>query len=116
MPRRPAPSAPQSEEHPPEGGHDDRVLRLFELLGRRWALRVLWELHDGPLGFRALQARGGGISASVLARRLADLVTAGVLEQNTERHYALSTDGRALVRILTELERWAAQRTSTGDM
>lgn len=87
------------------------MLHVFELLGRRWALRVLWELQDGPLGFRALQTRAG-ISASVLARRLAELVAAGVLEQDTERHYALSTDGRALTQLLGQLERWAARDPS----
>lgn len=90
------------------------MLQLFEVLGRRWALRVLWELQAGPLGFRALQARGGGISASVLARRLAELVDAGVLEQDAERRYALSADGRALMRILAQLERWAARDARGG--
>lgn len=87
------------------------MLHVFELLGRRWALRVLWELQEGPLGFRALQTRAG-ISASVLARRLTELVAAGVIEQNAERHYALSADGRALTRILELLERWAARAPS----
>lgn len=87
---------------------------MFELLGKRWALRVLWELHDGPLGFRALQARGGGISASVLARRLAELSAAQVIEQNANRDYALSAEGRALTRILGQLERWAT-RDSAAD-
>lgn len=90
------------------------MLNTFELLGRRWALRVLWELQDGPLGFRALQARGGGISASVLARRLSELVAAGVLEQDAERHYALSADGHALTHILMQLERWAARDAPAG--
>lgn len=85
------------------------MLRVFELLGRRWALRVLWELQDGALGFRALQTRGGGISASVLARRLAELVSAGVLEQDPEQRYVLTATGRALTQILRELERWAAR-------
>lgn len=91
------------------------MLHVFELLGRRWALRVIWELHDGPLGFRALQARGGGISASVLARRLAELVAAGVLEQDSEHHYLLTGDGRALVRILTELQHWATRDMGAGE-
>lgn len=91
------------------------MLELFELLGRRWALRVLWELHDGPLGFRALQARGGGISASVLARRLDELVAGGVLAQDAERRYALSAEGRVLARILTQLERWAVRDGRAGD-
>lgn len=87
------------------------MLRVLDVLGRRWALRVLWELQDGSLGFRELQARGGGISASVLSRRLAELVEAGVLEQDAGRRYAVSSEGRALSGILAQLEGWAAQRS-----
>ena len=50
------------------------IMALLDLLGRRWALRVLWELREGPLQFRALQERCDGMSSSVLndaARRAA---------------------------------------------
>ena len=26
------------------------VMALLDLLGRRWTLRIVWELRDGPLG------------------------------------------------------------------
>jgi hypothetical protein len=40
-------------------------MALLDLLGRRWALRVLWELRDGEaLTFRELQARCGGVSST----------------------------------------------------
>ena len=43
------------------------IMALLDLLGRRWALRVLWELRAGPVpGFRELQSRCGGVSSSVL--------------------------------------------------
>ena len=48
-------------------------MALLDLLGRRWALRVLWELRDGPVPFRALQQRCDGMSSSVLNQRLAEL-------------------------------------------
>lgn len=114
MSRHPPPGS-HDVDRPPEGEGDERVLRLFELLGRRWALRVLWELQAGPSGFRALQTRGGGISASVLARRLTELVDAGVLEQDAERRYVLSAGGSALTRILAQLERWAARDVPAED-
>ena len=46
-------------------------MALLDLLGRRWALRVLWELRGGPAPtFRELQSRCGDVSSSVLAQRL----------------------------------------------
>jgi DNA-binding HxlR family transcriptional regulator len=42
------------------------IMAAFDLLGRRWALRILWELRDGPVGFGALQQRCDGLSPTVL--------------------------------------------------
>ena len=43
------------------------IMALLDLLGRRWALRVLWELRAGPVpGFRELQSRCGGVSDRVI--------------------------------------------------
>ena len=49
-------------------------MALLDLLGRRWALRVLWELRASPVPtFRELQSRCGDVSSSVLAQRLREL-------------------------------------------
>jgi DNA-binding HxlR family transcriptional regulator len=85
------------------------LLVAFDLLGRRWALRVLWELRDEPLGFRALQERCGGMSSSVLRDRLAELTGAGILETDAAGRYALSQHGRSLREALEPLSRWAEQ-------
>ena len=55
-------------------------MALLDLLGRRWALRTIWELRDGPLLFRSLQERCGGMSSSVLNQRLGELRAAGIIE------------------------------------
>ena len=60
---------------------------LLDLLGRRWALRILWELRDGPLTFRALQAACGNLSPSVLNDRLRELREAGILELREPEGY-----------------------------
>ena len=41
------------------------VMALLDLLGRRWALRILFELRDGAQNFRALQASVEAISPSI---------------------------------------------------
>ncbi len=85
---------------------------LLDLLGRRWTLRALWELRDGPLQFRALQGRCDGMSSSVLNHRLAELRAAGIVEHSGEG-YRLSAEGRRLLDGLAPLqawsERWAAR-------
>jgi DNA-binding HxlR family transcriptional regulator len=81
-------------------------MAALDLFGRRWALRVLWELRDGALTFRALQERCDGVSPSVLNTRLAELRDAGLLEA-AEDGYALSESGRRLGSALAPLHAWA---------
>lgn len=85
------------------------LLVAFDLLGRRWALRVLWELREDRLGFRELQQRCDGMSSSVLRDRLAELVGAGLLETDDAGRYGMSRHGRALLEALKPLSRWAEE-------
>ena len=84
-------------------------MAALDLLGRRWALRVLWELRDGPLGFRALQAACDGMSSSVLRDRLRELSAAALVERGDDESYALTALGVDLGTALTPLSRWAAR-------
>ena len=81
-------------------------MALLDLLGRRWALRVIWELREEPLSFRALQARCGAISSSVLNDRLGELRAAGVVEAAADG-YRLTEEGRELLALYPPLEAWA---------
>jgi DNA-binding HxlR family transcriptional regulator len=86
------------------------IMALLDLLGRRWALRVLWELHEaGALGFAELQARSAGISPSVLSQRLKDLAEAGLVIAGEDGRYAPGRDAEQLARILLDLDAWAAR-------
>jgi DNA-binding HxlR family transcriptional regulator len=82
-------------------------MAALDLLGRRWALRVLWELREGAQGFRALRERCGGISPSVLNARLAELREAGLLELRGGEGYRLTASGDALLAALAPLHGWA---------
>ncbi|WP_268267661.1 winged helix-turn-helix transcriptional regulator [Streptomyces kaniharaensis] len=83
-------------------------MALLDLLGRRWVLRVLWELrHDSTPTFRQLQQRCDGISSSVLADRLRDLGQADLVEHAGEG-YLLTGQGRTLLERLAQLDAWAA--------
>src|SRR5512142_1850511 len=83
------------------------LLVVFDLLGRRWALRVLWELREEHLGFRALQERCEGMSSSVLRDRLVELVGAGLLETDDAGRYNLSRHGQELLHALRPLSSWS---------
>ena len=82
-------------------------MALLELLGRRWALRVLWELRDRPVPtFRSLQAACGGVSSSVLSSRLAELTAAGIVARDDEG-YRLTEEGKDLTAALLSMSLWA---------
>ncbi|HWD25639.1 MAG TPA: helix-turn-helix domain-containing protein [Rhizomicrobium sp.] len=79
---------------------------LLDLLGRRWALRVIWELREGRrLNFRDLMA-ASGTSPSVLNTRLAELRAAGIVALDDDG-YALSAAGTDLLDKLLPLHAWA---------
>jgi DNA-binding HxlR family transcriptional regulator len=82
-------------------------MALLDLLGRRWTLRVLWELRNPAATFRDLQARCDGMSSSVLAQRLGELAGAGVIAAVEAGGYTLTEEGRALIDALTPLDGWA---------
>jgi DNA-binding HxlR family transcriptional regulator len=91
------------------------IMALLDLLGRRWALRVIWELRDDqPPTFRQLQARCGGVSSSVLTERLKELAAAGLVEHPDEG-YALSAQGRSLLDAVLPLDEWARRWRPTGE-
>jgi DNA-binding HxlR family transcriptional regulator len=82
------------------------VMALIELMGRRWVLRILWELRDEALTFRALQEACGNISPSVLNQRVADLRETALVELS-EDGYRLTKLGRELLAHLLPLTLWA---------
>ena len=89
-------------------------MALLDLLGRRWALRLLWELRGGALSFRALRERCDGVSPSVLNVRLAELREAGVLALLEGEGYALTPGGARLLAALAPLDAWAKSWSPDG--
>jgi DNA-binding HxlR family transcriptional regulator len=79
----------------------------LDVSGRRWALRVVWELRAGPLNFRALRGACGNISPSVLQRRLHELRGAGMIEKIPRLGYRLSASGEKLFHVLAQLDKWS---------
>ena len=74
---------------------------------RHEALRVLWELRDGSLGFRELRGRCDGMSSSVLSDRLAELTAAGLVAKDADERHALTRLGRELSIAIEPLSAWS---------
>ncbi|MEW2517094.1 winged helix-turn-helix transcriptional regulator [Actinacidiphila alni] len=104
---------------PVRGSESGRpVMAALDLLGRRWTLRILWELSQSPAGFRELQRRCERMSSSVLSTRLGELTGARVLTLHDDA-YHLTRLGEDLMGALGPLtawsRRWAEEmRTETG--
>ena len=94
-------------DKPVRGSSSGRpIMALLDLLGRRWTMRVIWELRGDPLSFRALQASCEGMSPSVLNQRLAELREALIVETGAQG-YQLSARGRELLQLFSPLDCWA---------
>jgi DNA-binding HxlR family transcriptional regulator len=78
-------------------------MALLDLLGRRWAMGVLWTACEaGPSTFRDLQARCESISTAVLNQRLKELQAAGLMCR-TPAGYAATDMGRQVYADLLPL-------------
>ena len=82
----------------------------FDLLGRRWAMGILWNLSDGPATFRVLQDKCESISPSILNSRIKDLREAGLIDKTPEG-YALTQLGHELYALLAPIAQWALRWT-----
>lgn len=78
-------------------------MALFDLLGRRWAMGVLWTLAEiGPSTFRELQQTCETISPAVLNQRLKELQEAGLVERRPNG-YSVTRMGRRIYERLVPL-------------
>lgn len=83
-------------------------MALFDLLGRTWAMGVLWQLQKGPYTFRELQEKCESISPTLLNSRIKDLRKANIAERTLEG-YQLTHRGRRLVELIRPFGDWARE-------
>jgi DNA-binding HxlR family transcriptional regulator len=91
------------------------VAHTLGLVGERWTLLVVRELMHGPKRYTDLAEQLPGIGTNVLAVRLKELETAGLVEKRklpppaASSVYALTARGRDLRPVLHELARFGAR-------
>lgn len=95
------------------------VMALFDLLGRAWAMGVVWQLSDGRCTFRELQGRCEGVSPSLLNQRLKELRGTGLVDHDGSG-YALTPLGEELFERLDDMgswsKRWALELTGDASI
>ncbi|HUK95177.1 MAG TPA: helix-turn-helix domain-containing protein [Gaiellaceae bacterium] len=91
------------------------VAHALCLVGERWSLLVVLELMSGPKRYTDLTANLPGIGTNILASRLRDLETHGIVTKRTlpppaaSRVYELTDYGLALRPVIRELALWGAR-------
>jgi DNA-binding HxlR family transcriptional regulator/putative sterol carrier protein len=91
------------------------MAHALSLVGERWSLLIVRELLHGPRRYTDLANGLPGIGTNILAARLKDLETFGVVEKKklpppyASTVYELTPYGRELDEVLYALGRWGAR-------
>jgi DNA-binding HxlR family transcriptional regulator len=103
------------KKHGVRGSESGRaIMALLDLLGRRWTLRIIWELRERALTSRALRSACDEASPTVLQARLSELRQAGLVELLPASGYRLTQLGKELLETFLPLHRFA-ERWSKGN-
>jgi DNA-binding HxlR family transcriptional regulator len=96
------------------------IARSLDVVGDPWVLLVLREALQGATRYDDFRARLG-VADSVLAKRLAGMVEAGLLERapyrdgrRTREGYALTDAGADLLPLLNALVLWGERHRPRG--
>jgi DNA-binding HxlR family transcriptional regulator len=97
---------------------DTAITLAFSVLGKRWNGMMLGVLGNGRASFVGLRRAVSGISDTVLADRLTELVEAGLVRREVTEgppvtvSYELTTAGSELVPVISQLGQWAKRNLS----
>jgi DNA-binding HxlR family transcriptional regulator len=92
--------------------HYCAIARSLDVLGERWKLLIIRELLPGPRRYTELHADLPGISTDVLAARLRELETDGLVQRRRAQPptpawlYELTPHGQGLLPVLSALAHW----------
>jgi DNA-binding HxlR family transcriptional regulator len=84
------------------------IMALLDLLGRRWTLRIIWELRDDrAMTSRALRVACDDASPTIMQARLSELREAQFVELEPGGGYRLTGPGKELLETFAPLNRFA---------
>ena len=97
------------------------LAHTLDVVGERWTLLIVRELATGPKRYTELADALTGIGTSLLATRMKQLETDGVIQRRLDLDqpgstvvYELSDSGRELASALLPLAVWGARHQMTG--
>lgn len=94
------------------------LARALDTVGDRWSLLIVRELLRGPMRYGELVASLGGIATNLLAGRLRNLESSGVIERRPGETsgvvYALTPWGSQLREPIESLIRWSTPLMTSG--
>lgn len=82
------------------------IMAIFDLLGRHWAMGIIWNLNHSTFTFRAIQDKCGTISPTILNTRLKELKEADIVVR-TLNGYTLTARGKTLRKTLQPIGSWS---------
>jgi DNA-binding HxlR family transcriptional regulator len=91
---------------------------IIEFVGKKWSAAILLALARGADRFGMIRAQIDGLSDRLLSARLQELMAEGLVVKHVRPTtpvsvtYALTDDGRDLLRALQPLIRWSGHRRS----
>src|SRR5262249_60339384 len=95
------------------------IARALDLVGDRWALLVLRDLHAGPARFGELLDGLSGIASNLLASRLDEIVEGGLVRKTLGPHqvrtYALTPLGGRTASVRYELAAFGSRLPPAPD-
>ncbi|KWX67805.1 helix-turn-helix domain-containing protein [Mycobacterium sp. NAZ190054] len=97
----------------PWSGDSCPIARAMAVIGQRWSVLIIREAFLGRTRFSEFKGQLG-IASDVLSARLAELVSAGVLEtvkyrepgDRARKRYELTQSGRDLIVVLGAIGQW----------
>ncbi|MEJ7677745.1 MAG: helix-turn-helix domain-containing protein [Segetibacter sp.] len=82
------------------------IMALLDLLGRSWAMGIIWHLNSGASTFREIQVYCENISPTILNKRLKELTLANLIQRGIDG-YQLTKKGEELYSMISPLGKWA---------
>lgn len=93
------------------------IMALLDLLGRTWALGIIWNLQKSSCTFRQLQERCENISPTLLNKRISELRETSIVEKGLNG-YCLTHLGNELFTLIQPLGSWSVNWSQSlkGDL
>jgi DNA-binding HxlR family transcriptional regulator len=93
---------------------DCTIYKAMDLVGKKWTLVIILELHKGTKRFNELKSKIPEITAKILSARLKELEEEGLVKKEIDNScipircdYSLTKSGHEFMKIIIDLKSWA---------